>query len=101
MFSSFEDRAKVFTNIVTKLPIDVVIQTTTNRITGKVHIRPDERFLDEVNQDKRFLPVTEAVVLNEQGDELYHSNFMVVNRGQILWIVPLEEIQNTEKHHDE
>ena len=71
MFTSFEDKGKIFTNIVTKEPIEVIIQTSIHHIHGFVHVRPDDRIKDEINLNERFLAVTNATVSNNEGKELF------------------------------
>jgi hypothetical protein len=97
MYAAYDDRAKVFTNVITKKPIDVLIQTTQNKIRGKVHIRLEDRFLDEINREKMFIPVTEAIFLDTEGNEIQRTNFLVVNRTQIIWMIPVEDEQGEEK----
>jgi predicted esterase YcpF (UPF0227 family) len=62
-------------------------------IRGRVHIRPDDRLKDEINQNEAFLAVTEAVVQDHQGNTLYKADFLAVNRSQIIWLVPTEELK--------
>lgn len=97
MFNPYEEKGKIFTNIITKKPVEVIIQTTKNLIRGKVHIRPDERLKDEINLPESFLAVTEATIFDEQDKILYRSNFLAVNRSQIVWLVPEEELQHAER----
>jgi uncharacterized protein YcfJ len=47
MYSNFEEKGKIFTQVVTKKPINVTIQTTNQLIRGKIHIRPEDRVKDE------------------------------------------------------
>lgn len=98
MYASFEEKGKIFTDVITKRPVEVLIQTTLHLIRGQVHIRPQDRIKDEINRGEDFLAVTNAHVLDAHGeDELHHCNFMMVNRDQIVWIIPLEEQGETEK----
>jgi hypothetical protein len=96
MFVPFDEKGKIFTNVVAKKPAVVVLQTTTNFIRGKIHIRPDERIKDAVNQPEIFLAVTEAIIYDNQMKELYRCNFLAVNRDQIVWIIPEVEIESLE-----
>jgi hypothetical protein len=93
MFTSFEDKGKIFTNIVTKEPVKVVIQTSTHKISGFVHVRPDDRIKDEINQDERFLAVTDATISMNDGKEITRVEFLAVNREQIIWIYPVVETE--------
>ncbi len=92
MVTQFDDKGKIFTTVITKKPIDVVIQTLTHRIIGKVFYRPDNRLIDELNTDNIFLAVTNAKILNDEGEILFTSDFLTININQIIWILPVEEI---------
>lgn len=91
MFSQFDDKGKLFTNVVAKRPIKVRIQVASHLIVGTVHIRPENRLKDEINQPEAFLAVTDAQILNERGEVVYSNKFCIVNRSQILWMSPEEE----------
>jgi hypothetical protein len=88
MFSQFEDKRKIFTNVVTKEPVIVLIQTTTSLVHGTVHIRPDNRLKDEIDQPETFLAVTDAVIKNLQGEEIHRCEFLAVNKTHIVWLTP-------------
>jgi hypothetical protein len=92
MYPSFDEKGKIFTNVISKVPVDVIIQTTQNQIRGKLHIRPDDRLKDEINHDETFLAITDAEVINPQGEVLYRANFVAVNRAQVIWLLPVDEI---------
>jgi hypothetical protein len=95
MLSSFEEKGKIFTHVVTKRPVDVIFQTLENRIEGKFHIRPDDRLIDELNQSEGFMAITDARVYDLQGKILFTSRFLTVNRSHIVWVAPMEEIVET------
>jgi hypothetical protein len=92
MTTHFDDKGKFFTPIITKVPVAVIIQTSVQRIEGKIHIRPDERIKDEMDRPEAFLAVTEATVFNTDGTHLLSSHFLTLNRAQIIWIIPVEEL---------
>ncbi len=85
-------RGKYFTDVISKDEIRTTLQTLTVRIIGNVHVRPNVRFKDELNKTDQFIAVTDAVIYNARDEELYRSNFMVVNRDHILWIAPEDEL---------
>jgi len=89
----FDERGKIFTKVVNKIPVDVIIQTTAQLIHGKVHIRPDGRISDELNLDDIFLPLTDAIIYSLEGHIIYKANFMSINRAQIIWILPAVELE--------
>jgi len=93
MYSNFEEKGKIFTQVITKVPIAVVVQTTANLIRGEIHIRPDERLKDALDGDgKPFVAITNAIILNAQNEEIYRAKFIILNREQIVWILPEDEI---------
>ncbi len=89
----FDEKGKIFTNVVTKRATPVIIQTTTQRIQGNIHIPPDVRIKDEINKPDQFLAITDAKIIDGQGDVLYKASLVILNRATITWLVPEEEIQ--------
>ncbi|OJX47208.1 MAG: hypothetical protein BGO78_17205 [Chloroflexi bacterium 44-23] len=92
MVIQYDDKGKIFTSVITKKSIKVLIQTQTHRVTGMVFYRPDDRLIDELNQTDIFLAVTDAKILDENNNVLFESNFLTVNINQIVWILPYEEL---------
>jgi len=86
-----EERTKVFSNVIFKHPVAVLIQTGKYKITGNVHVRPDDRLRDELNKSERFVAVTDATVYDREDQVVYESKFIAVNISQIIWIVPEDE----------
>ena len=84
----YDEKGKFFTDVISKNPVSVTVQTLTHRIHGKMHVRPDERVKDELNRNNKFLAVTNAVVYAANGDELYRSGFIAVNINQVVWVLP-------------
>lgn len=93
MYSNFEEKGKIFTQVVTKKPINVTIQTTTQLIRGKIHIRPEDRVKDELNRKDLFIAVTDATIFSTSGEALFHGGFISVNTEQIVWLMPDEEVK--------
>jgi hypothetical protein len=92
MYPPFEDKGKIFTDVVRTEKADVIIHTTTNIIIhGCLHIRLDNRLKDELDMDEAFVAITEAVVLDAQGNEIYKTDFLAVNRSQIVFLVPVRD----------
>ncbi len=91
MVTQYDEKGKIFTQVVTKHPVAVIIQTLNQLIRGEMHVRPNARVKDELNGEERFIAVTEAVVYNNLNEEIYRTNFLVVNTDHILWIIPEEE----------
>ncbi len=92
MVTHYDEKGKIFTQVVSKQPVRVIIQTIQNKIRGAIYIRPDSRVKDELNDSERFLAVTNAVVFNSQEEEIHRSNFLVINTNHIVWVIPEEEI---------
>jgi hypothetical protein len=96
----FDDKGKFYTEIISKVTVPAMIQTTQHRIQGLVHIRPNERFKDELDNDEPFLPVTAARIINEAGEVLFEADFISVRRSQIVWVIPSEEKSVQDKGDD-
>ena len=91
MSFEYDEKGKLFTNVVSKRPVAAVIQTTTHLIRGSIHIRPGERVKDELDRDEFFLAVTGAVILDAAGETLQRADFLAVRRAHIVWLIPQEE----------
>jgi len=96
----FDDKGKFYTEIISKVTVPAMIQTTQHRIQGLVHIRPNERFKDELDNDEPFLPVTAARIINEAGEVLFEADFISVRRSQIVWVIPSEDRSVQDKGDD-
>ena len=92
MITEFDDKGKIFTNVIAKKPVSAMVQTLTHRIHGDVHVRPSERLKDEMNRSEKFLAITNATVYDTRGQEIYRSNFLTINRDHIVWLIPDEEL---------
>lgn len=91
MVPGFEDeKGKIFTEVVTKIPVAVTLQTTLQRLRGNIHIRPDERLKAELDRDEPFLAMTDVVILDADGNTLHRADFLAVRRDQIVWVIPDE-----------
>jgi hypothetical protein len=88
----FNERGKYFTDIISKIAVSAMIQTTLHRIAGFIHVRLDERVKDELDRPEPFLAVTQAKVFSLDGSTLlYETDFMTVSRAQIVWVIPGDE----------
>ena len=95
MAIEFDEKGKFFTNYVTKKVIRARIQTLSHYIEGEIHVRIDKRFSDDINEAERFIAVTNAVVFDPKGSELFSCSFLVVNRDHLIWLIPVEEEATT------
>jgi len=95
MTIEFDDNGKFYTEIITKTPIPVVIQTTTHKIHGNIHITPDRRLKDELDLPEKFMAVTDAIVYSQDGQILHWAGFMAVVRDEIVWVIPDSDIKDS------
>lgn len=95
MTFEYDDKGKFFTDVISKTPVSAMVQTTTHLIKGTLHIRRDERVKDELGRTENFLALTDASILDKEGNILYQNNFIAIHRGQIVWVLP-EEAPDTE-----
>ena len=92
-------KGKIFTDIVRKDEIPVLIQTVTNLVHGHIYLRPEQRIKDELNTNQdHFIAVTDAEVYGPgpNGQLLYRSDFLTLNKSHVVWIRPDEEGDPTE-----
>lgn len=92
MVTRYDEKGKYFTNIIAKNKLFTYIQTPEYQIQGSVHVRADQRLKDEVNGEDQFIAVTDAQVYDHSGNLLYKCKFMLVNRNQMIWLIPKNEI---------
>jgi hypothetical protein len=91
MVVEYDEKGKYFTDVITKDLILTHIQTQTHHIRGYVHVRKGDRLSDEINNANTFLAVTNAEICSPQGEILYTCDFLVINRGHIVWLMPIDE----------
>jgi len=97
MTFEYDEKGKIFTDIVTKVAIPARIQTTTHMIQGQIHVRRDQRIKDELDSSENFLALTDVSVLGPEGQVLFHVPFLAVQRAHIIWVMP-EQDQDEEKN---
>ena len=91
MSFEYDSKGKIFANVVTKVAVSALVQTTLHMIRGTLHIRQGERVKDELDRDELFLAITDATVLAPDGTVLQRAPFLAVRRAQIVWIIPTAE----------
>jgi hypothetical protein len=96
MTIEYDEKGKIFTDIVSKLAIPAMIQTTTHLLRGNLHVRRDQRIKDELDINESFLAVTEVSVLGPDGQTLFQAPFLAVRRSHIVWVIP-EQNKHEEK----
>jgi len=97
MTIEYDDKGKIFTDIVTKIAIYATVQTTMHLMRGRVHIRRDQRIKDELDGNEKFLALTDVTVLNANGDVLFQAPFMAVHRTHIVWVIPEQNTSEESK----
>jgi len=93
----YDDKGKIYTDVVSKKAVPAVVQTTKQLIRGNVHVRHDERLKDELDRDELFLAVTDASVVNLDGQILHQARFMAVRRAQIVWVMPAQDVEEVDE----
>jgi hypothetical protein len=88
MTIEYDEKGKFYTDVVAKLPVSCMVQTTTHLMRGFVHVRQSERFKNELERDEVFLAITNASIMNADGEVIYTAPFMAVRRSQIVWVMP-------------
>jgi hypothetical protein len=63
MSIEYDEKGKIFTDVVSKTAIHATVQTTTHMLQGYIHVRRDQRIKDELDRDEDFLAVTDVSVL--------------------------------------
>jgi hypothetical protein len=84
----YDEKGKIFTDIVSKIAVYATVQTTTHRMRGRIHIRRDQRVKDELDRDESFLAFTEVTVYSQEGTVLFEAPFVAVQREHIVWVIP-------------
>jgi hypothetical protein len=87
----YDDKGKFFTDVISKTPVPVTIQTVAQRIRGIVHVHPEERLKDELDKATQFLAVTDAEIYDLEGHLLQKSHFLALNCNHIIWVIPDED----------
>ena len=75
---------------VKKEAVPCIVMTTTHLIEGLIHKRVVFRFMDELLKDDPFLAVTNATVHKSGNGRSYETNFLVLRKDQIVWMIPSE-----------
>ena len=88
MTIEYDDKGKYFTDIVTKVAVPATIQTTTHLLRGRIHVRRDQRFKDELDLNEHFLAITDVSIIGTDGQILFQTPFLAVQRTQIVWVMP-------------
>ena len=88
---AFDEKGKIYTDVVRKKVVRAKIQTTTHMIIGELHIRQDSRMKDELDVQESFLAVTNATLYASDGQKLFSTVFLAVQRAQIVWVIAADD----------
>ena len=97
MTIEYDEKGKFFTDKIKKIAEPAVIQTTTHLVRGLVHVKMGERLKDALDQDGAFLAVTDAILYDASGKTSFQVPFLLVQRAQIVWIMPDKGATKTEE----
>jgi hypothetical protein len=84
-----DTRGKIFTDVIRKTKVKAEIRTKGAVIYGTIHIHPEKRVSDELNSEGHFLAVTDARLVDDQGER--SVPFVALSKPQIVLIIPDEE----------
>ncbi|MHC1741312.1 MAG: hypothetical protein AB9897_09415 [Anaerolineaceae bacterium] len=97
MVTHFDEKGKIYTDIIQKQAVWVTIQLPLSRIHATIYIRSSERLKEALDGDPPFLALTQAEIFSVDGKiSEIKSNFLVINKSQIIWIMPDSEQARTE-----
>jgi hypothetical protein len=94
MGTHFDDKGKIFTDVVQKHQIWVTAQLPDHQIHGVMHIRSEKRIKEEMNSSELFIAFTQVEVFSADGSTLlFKTEFLAVNKTQIVWIVADDDLE--------
>ena len=94
MSVEYDDKGKFYTNVISKITIVSLLQTTTHLIRGSVHVRQGERLKDELENNEDYIAVTDASIYDVNGAVAHSSPFLAVQKNQIVWVMPVDDESN-------
>ncbi|HEY61142.1 MAG TPA: hypothetical protein G4N95_00675 [Anaerolineae bacterium] len=86
----YDEKGKYFTDVIPKKRVSATIQTVKQLVQGIVYVHPEKRLKDELAKTEKFLAVTDAKILDDNGKILYETDFLAINIDQVIWIYPYE-----------
>jgi hypothetical protein len=96
MTIEYDEKGKIFTDIVSKISIYVTVQTTIHMIRGRMHVQRDQRVKDELDRNEKFLALTDVQVLGTDGQTIFNAPFLAVERDHIVWVMPEQKSSGEE-----
>ena len=102
-----DGKGKTYTQKVTKQAVPIVACVENTLIHGTIHLTPENRLKDELNNGEVFLAITHAQVLDAQtGRVLHNTDLLIINKQRIAWIFPSSpritdtDMENVSSHYD-
>lgn len=82
-----DEKGKVFTPRMSKRTLPVTACIKNHIVQGTLHLKPDNRLKDEMNEAERFIALTNVQVMDAQGiNVLYETGALIVNKDDVAWI---------------
>jgi len=91
-----DEKGKYYTSRLNKKKVQVVIATAAHNhiVRGTMYVMPENRCKDDLNNNEHFIAVTDAEILDPSGKTLlYHNDLLILNKDQIVWLLPQEKEQ--------
>ena len=96
MTFEYDEKGKIFTDVVSKDSVAATVQTTTHLIRGQIHVRRDQRIKDELDLNENFLAMTDVSVMGPDGQTLFQAPFLAIRRSHIIWVLPEQNASKEE-----
>lgn len=91
-----DHKGKYFTERVSKRRVSVIARTPDAIIHGTACLTPDNRLKDELNNGEVFIAITDAQVKDVCDESvLYEAETLLVNKHQLIWIIPYDKEATT------
>ena len=74
--------------LIKKDAVPCMIMTRTGLIEGNLHKRGSFRIKDELNQEERFIAVTNVKIYNGASDKPLTRSFLALQSDMIVWVAP-------------
>src|SRR5205814_8812256 len=87
-----DEKGKLFTERVHKARVEVRIITLQGEVHGFLHLMPDQRVRDLLNNTaEQFLAVTDATLRGQGGLESQHIDLRALNKQCLVSAIPIDE----------
>ncbi|MBI4790721.1 MAG: hypothetical protein HY782_27145 [Chloroflexi bacterium] len=84
-----DGKGKFYTQKVSKQAVSIVARVENTLIHGVIHLTPENRLKDEMNNGEEFVAITKAQVLDAATERVMHAaEVLIVNKARIAWILP-------------